>query len=311
MASIFGRCTRYVHQNRKADEIPPWDTKSEFAGINSSLLLLESYSKLGTQRISEVVLQSHHTNTDVDRQQIGHLIFAHTLYHLCHCLLNHPFLMRLRLKPFGQKAPASFATRALQTGCDHAKQLMDLIRDATESGCRIESSFYAYCIAVAGGIHSLASHLEHQNTARRQSDILHYFNESVEYLERLAKLWVHASNMALRLREFHTMSHRFASLLDPKCLAEDLDPSCEEVCWSMIDYAILGADPRKKPLVSKTGFSNLPSPSQSQWALGTLGPDTPQFDGNGTDIFSGLTPNMRLNDVEYLLNCSPGTNDIV
>jgi hypothetical protein len=107
------------------------------------------------------------------------------------------------------------------------------------------------------------------------------------------------------------MSHRFASLLDPKCLAEDLDPSCEEVCWSMIDYAILGADPRKKPLVSKTGFSNLPSPSQSQWALGTLGPDTPQFDGNSTDIFSGLTPNMRMNDVEYLLNCSPGTNDIV
>lgn len=330
MASIFGRCTRYVHQqNGKADEIPPWDTKSEFAGINSSLLLLESYSKLSTQKVSDIVQQSHHTNTDIDRQQIGHLIFAHTLYHLCHCLLNHPFLMRLRLKPFGSKAPVSFSVRALQAGCEHAKQLMDLIRDATESGCRIESSFYAYCIAVAGGIHSLVSHLEHQSTARRQSDIMHYYNESVQSLERLAKLWVHASNMvspstdrhtlvlmfhdfqAIRLREFHTISHGFASLLDPRSLTEDLDPSCEEVCWSMIDYAILGADPHKKPLISKTGFSNLPSPNQ--WALGTeaLGGESPRFDGTSTDIFSGLTPNMRLNDVEYLLNCSPGTNNIV
>lgn len=79
----------------------------------------------------------------------------------------------------------------------------------------------------------------------------------------------------------------------------------------MIDYAILGADPRKKPLISKTGFSNLPSPSQ--WALGPepLGGETPRFDGTSADIFSGLPPNMRLNDVDYLLNCSPGTNDMV
>ena len=92
---------------------------------------------------------------------------------------------------------------------------------------------------------------------------------------------------------------------------EDLDRASEEVCWSMIDYAILGADPSKKPLIAKTGFSNLPSPSQ--WALGSepLTGDTPQFDGASTDIFSGLAPNMRLNDVDYLLNCSPGTNNIV
>lgn len=79
----------------------------------------------------------------------------------------------------------------------------------------------------------------------------------------------------------------------------------------MIDYAILGADPRKKPLISKTSFSNLPSPSQ--WALGAeaLDAGTPQFNEPSTDLFSGLTPGMRLNDVEYLLNCSPGTNNIV
>lgn len=194
MASIFGRCTRYVHQNRNADEIPPWDTKSEFSAINSSLLLLESYSKIGDRRISEIV-QSAQPKDRIDRQQIGHLIFAHTLFHLCHCLLNHPFLVRLRLKSFGSKAPASFSARALQVGCDHAKQLMDVLRDAQESGCLVESSFYAYCIAIAGGVHSLASHFEHQSTARRQSDIMYYFNESVAALERLARLWVHAANM--------------------------------------------------------------------------------------------------------------------
>jgi hypothetical protein len=198
MASIFGRCTRYVHQNRKMDEMPPWDPKSEFSAINSSLLLLESYSKSGNWQLSEIHHGSVQADGTVDRQEIGHVVFAHTLFHLCHCLLNHPFLVRRWLKPFGAKAPASFSSRALQDGCDHAKQLMDLLREATEYGYLIESSFYAYCIAVAGGIHSLASHFDRSKA--RDSDSLHYLQQSIDALERLAKLWVHAGNIVGRLR---------------------------------------------------------------------------------------------------------------
>jgi hypothetical protein len=193
MASIFGRCTRYVHQNRRMDEIPPWDPKSEFSAINSSLLLLESYSKSSNWQLSDVLHGSVQADATVDRQEIGHLIFAHTLFHLCHCLLNHPFLVRRWLKPFGAKAPASFFSRALQDGCDHAKQLMDLLQQATDHGCLVESSFYAYCIAVAGGIHSLATHFNQDRG--RHSDNLHYLQQSIDSLERLAKLWVHAGNI--------------------------------------------------------------------------------------------------------------------
>ncbi|KAJ5141212.1 hypothetical protein N7526_002207 [Penicillium atrosanguineum] len=290
MASIFGRCTRYVHQNRRADEIPPWDPKSEFSAINSSLLLLESYSKAGNRRISEILYNESQANTTIERQEVGHLVFAHTMFHLCHCLLNHPFLVRLRLKSFGSKAPTSFSARSLQVGCDHARQLMDVLRDASENGCRIESSFYAYCIAIAG------------------SDILYYFNESLDALKRLAKLWVHAANMAVRLQEFHDMSHQFATLLDPTCLMEDFDPASQEILWSMIDYGILGADPRKKPLTPKTGISNLPSPTP--WAIGLdmLGNAPSRFEGGNTaDLFNGMTPTLRLNEVDEPLYAMGGT----
>lgn len=193
MASIFGRCTRYVHQNRKMDEIPPWDPKSEFSVINSSLLLLESYTKSGNWQLSDIFNGRAQADGTVDQQQTGHLVFAHTVFHLCHCLLNHPFLVRRWLKPFGAKAPASFSSRALQEGCDHAKQLMDLLQEAAEHGCLIESSFYAYCIAVAGGIHSLSSHFDRSKT--RDSDSLHYLQRSIDALERLGKLWIHAGNI--------------------------------------------------------------------------------------------------------------------
>ncbi|KAJ5103938.1 Zn(II)2Cys6 transcription factor [Penicillium argentinense] len=300
MASIFGRCTRYVHQDRRIEEIPPWDTKSEFSAIKSAMLLLESYSKVGDRPISEIV---HETRSD----EIGHLIFAHTLFHLCHCLLNHPFLVRLRLKPFGIKAPASFSTRALRSGCDHAKQLLDLLRDSSQSGYEVKSSFYAYCIAIAGGIHSLVSHLEIQTCG--QSEHLQYFQRSVDALDGLGRLWTHAANMTVRLREFHNISDQFATTLLRPHPAEDLQPEYESIMWAMIDYGILGADPSQKPLSpQRTTTSNLPSPNS--WVLGSelLHTDPTRFDIDNTDISSGLTPTMRLNEVENLLNCSPGAD---
>lgn len=191
MASIFGRCTRYLNRKTGFDNVPPWDTNSEFSSISSSLLLLESYSKIGSKPISVIVLEHSRPDGSVDRQKLGHLIFAHTLFHLCYCILNHPFCLRLRLKRFGRKIPASFPMRALQACLEHAKLLLELLSSAWEYGRMIESSFYAYCLAVGGGLFSMVSHFEHQSN----SESLRFFQQSMEILDGLSAIWDHASNI--------------------------------------------------------------------------------------------------------------------
>ncbi|KAF7595591.1 hypothetical protein BBP40_005627 [Aspergillus hancockii] len=312
LASNFGRCTRYVHGPHHTEEMPPWDTRSEFSGINSSLLLFESYAKIGSRSVMDMIVRDNQSNTVIHRQEFGHHIFAHALFHLCHCLLNHPFLMHLRLKPFGGKVPRSFASRALQTGVDHATLLVDLLRDAAEAGCLVESSFYAYSLAIAGGIHSIASHVQHPSVAHGLPAGVPHFQHSLDALERLATFWVHAANMSVRLREFHTQSHRLVGLLHPVSLTDDLDPASEEVLWSMIDYAVLAVDPRKGVVrMSESAVPSLSSPSS--WALETdlltLAPS--RVDGSHEDLFSGLTPTVRLNEVENFLNCNPQRNGMI
>lgn len=43
VASALGRCARYVLHERETDDMLPWDSRSEFAAINSFLLLIEQH----------------------------------------------------------------------------------------------------------------------------------------------------------------------------------------------------------------------------------------------------------------------------
>ncbi|KAL4912929.1 fungal-specific transcription factor domain-containing protein [Aspergillus aurantiobrunneus] len=286
MASIFGRCTRYVHRECNPDKTPPWDTNSEFSKINSSLLLLESYSR--NTRLSAVDTLCDKQLTH--RSEAEQVIFAHTLFHLCHCLLNHPFLVRLRLKPFGSKVPTSFALRVLQASCDHASQLLDLVRNASEAGFPLESSFYPYCIVVIGAIQSLVFQYEASKNAARSSNALDSFHQSLSILERLAGTWGHAANMTVRLREFHAQAHLYSSLLDPACVTDDLDAASVTALWTMLDYGMVGSSTSDDPHLSGSLVSNIPSPGS--WVLGSnlFNADSLGMGDTDPHLLGGLTP---------------------
>ncbi|KAL4738926.1 hypothetical protein BDV11DRAFT_215602 [Aspergillus similis] len=311
LASIFGRCTRHVYASRHTDEIPPWDTKSEYSAINSSLLLFESYAKSGHASVVDTLRGSAAAMGTVNHQELGHQVFAHTLFHLCHCLLNHPFVLNLCLKPCGSKVPQSFVTRALQNGIDHAIQLVNFLEDVSAAGGLVECSFYAYCVTIAGGIFSIVSQVEHHNLSYRPSEILECFQRSIDMLERLAKLWTHAANMSIRLRDFHAQRLDLSCLLDPNSLTRDLDPMSEETLWSMLDYSILGSRPRETSSGSGSDVLSIPSPTT--WALGSdmLGPAPPRIDSSHDDMFRGISPALRLSEMEFLLNCNTPRTELI
>ncbi|KKK15186.1 hypothetical protein ARAM_002011 [Aspergillus rambellii] len=298
MASIFGRCTRYVHRDLIPERMPPWDTTSEFSSINSLLLLTESYFKRDQASLFGYIYEAKRS----PQSQAGHLIFAHTLFHLCHCLLNHPFLIRLRLKPFRSKIPESFAIRTLQTGSDHARQLLDLHREATQSGYLVQSSFYPYCIVIAGGIESLVFHSEESRTGLPSSQPSQHFSHSVNTLESLGNFWAHAANMAIRLREFHAQAQTFPALLDADSLAEDLNATVEEALWSMIDYGVVGAGTGPTPIARRNSLSHLASPSS--WALGSEIFSAPLegFDGANTHLLDPVATPTHFDQVNNILD---------
>lgn len=72
----------------------------------------------------------------------------------------------------------------------------------------------------------------------------------------------------------------------------------------MLDYSIMGSNPRKTSSATGSDVPSMPSPTS--WVLGTdfLTAASPRVNTSHEDMFHGLSPALRLNEVEYLLNCS-------
>ncbi|KAH7176880.1 fungal-specific transcription factor domain-containing protein [Dactylonectria macrodidyma] len=259
-ASILARCTRTAHGRTRGKNLPPWDPQSEYTAINASLLLLESHLKGSNASILELVRGGSQGDDVIDEHQIGHLFFAHVLFHLSQCLLNHPFLIRLRLKPIAARAPASFTLRAANLAQDHARQLTSLLATSSGSGVHLDSSFYPYCTAIAAGIHCLALGSQQQSDSVDKYDAQLYFDQSMEALERFEKLWPIAMNMLSKLYELNAQSGAYSYLNDSPGLGDVLDVLSEDFLWSLVDYGKLSRESPKTQAEPASFLSTLPSP---------------------------------------------------
>jgi hypothetical protein len=194
-ASALGRCVRHVLHQRETDEILPWDSKSEFASLTSVLLLVEYHLQSEESSIDRIINSYRRQDGTIDHETVGHALFAHTVFHLCHCLLNHPFLLRLRLQRIKCRIPPSFWTQTLRTSREHSCRLVGLLDMAAGVGCHVQSSFYAYSVAVAGSILSLCIHADEEISREGDSDLIRGSQQALNTLETMGHVWEHATKI--------------------------------------------------------------------------------------------------------------------
>ena len=195
-SSIFGRCSRYVFYRREGgDETPPWDSRSQYASLESALLLVDRYLAAGTLSTADIIRRYQTPDGSLVHQEIGHVIFAHVVFHLTHCLLNHPFLVRLRLRGLKCKAPPGYISQVRQKCTEHAQKLANFMDGATTAGCQVTASFYAYAACVAGSILSLMKYHNLKGDTVANPQLHEGLQKAVDILERLGSIWETASKM--------------------------------------------------------------------------------------------------------------------
>ena len=188
MASGLGRVQRHILQHRgSTDPFPPWDSRSDFANINSMLLNFEAQSDITRLSFPTAIAQFVGPDGTQDRPAAGHLIFSNMLYHMNQCLLHHPFLLRKRLESCKAKVSLTFLGEALRRGLEHANQLTVVLRTTQKQGFTI-GSFFSYAMMVAGTIHKLFMY--HDNEWTRQT-AQQLYEQSVGFFDEGKATWNH------------------------------------------------------------------------------------------------------------------------
>lgn len=188
MASCVGCAAQHMIQHRGKEKIPPWNSESEYMRSLSRLFHSETMTGLSDRTLAQVLQEDFTLDGTIDQQRVGHLLFSQMLFHLWHCLLGHPFLLREKLKALRRQAPSSFLREAFARSYEHAGQLLQLVADARQTGCNIEASFYSYCVCIAGGIQVLFLNAGSTEVGDKARERLQYI---LTFLAHLAKRWKH------------------------------------------------------------------------------------------------------------------------
>lgn len=240
MASALGQILRYDMKPNPGKSQPPWDFESDFARIYSSLMDFETRSPLVFTSLPHAIRQDFTHDGVIDQQRTGHLIYAQVLYHLNQILLNHPFLLSQKLQACQTRIPPSFLRESTQRCQSHAKILIQIIREVESMGTFVETSFYAYCVIVAGVIHRLYENHSDDTIRREASEGYRY---CVEFLENHTH-WPHYPRIAKTLKTFRPLPTDAAKLIAASSDPQSYQLTDVEYFWSILDYGWLSDSAR-------------------------------------------------------------------
>lgn len=186
VASALGRFIRSSLKRSIHSVHLPWDPRSKYYIAHSILLHFESHSPCSLATFSDVVRQEFIINNVIDQQRAGHFVFSHALFHLNHCLLNHPFVLHHLFQLCPGPIPLSFVQEALHRCYTHATRLLELLYDAQRFGPLVESSFYGYCAMAPGIILRLYTQHQDSGIAKASSEKVQL---ALDFLDRKPIRW--------------------------------------------------------------------------------------------------------------------------
>ncbi|KAH7160556.1 hypothetical protein B0J13DRAFT_128872 [Dactylonectria estremocensis] len=234
MAYALARAAGYMLQQFNIrNHNPPWDANSDFASIESDLLYVE-IALLPSKSAATIVSSHRLPDGSIDQPSAGPGIFSMALFHLCHCILYHPFLLRRRISSFLLSAPSSFLSRSFGSAWEHARAMIELLQEARRLGVIVQASFYGYCMVVAGSIVGLHCH---NDQPWRANDSARLLSESIEIARDIGLYWNNGATMAIFLQRFSDLRMAYSQLASEEPQIIGLSQAEEDFMWFLVDYS--------------------------------------------------------------------------
>ncbi|KAJ5899550.1 hypothetical protein N7495_004294 [Penicillium taxi] len=189
---------RYAMDPVTVDVHPPWHPQSDYAMITYRHTEHESCMPL-KYRLHASRFQEHPpAELEAHRDYWGPWIFFQIAWHAVPCILNHPFLLSMRLRSFRRTMPQSFLRNSFEQLTLHSGWIVHLLELFETKGFEVSDPTIGHCVAVVATIH-----LQHSFTDdpvfNNKAQV--NFRKCLRFLRGMGTRWPHIDRQVHQLEQ--------------------------------------------------------------------------------------------------------------
>lgn len=184
-SEIWALASRY---SVGVDTHPPWSPQSDYAMITYHHTEHESCMPLRF-RLHASRFQDH-TLADLQahRDYWGPWLFFQLVWHAVPCLLNHPFLLSMRLRNFRRTMPQSFLRNSFEQLTLHSGWIVHFLELFEAKGFEVSDPILGHCVAIVATIYLQHSFADDRTFSRKAQT---GFDKCLRFLQSMGRRWPH------------------------------------------------------------------------------------------------------------------------
>ncbi|VUC35906.1 unnamed protein product [Clonostachys rosea] len=237
LCDVWQMARAYAASQPIANDPPPWDSRSEFSEVMSRHLELDCLIPVKYRfRLNNMAEYDSETLLQ-NRGYWASFIFIQFVYSAIPCLLNHPFLLSLRLRHFRHTIPESFIQQSYEQLTRFMGWIIYFIDLLERKSFQVSDPVLAHCVVIVATIHLQHSFVK--DTALQQK-ASRGFDKCLRFLRRMGQMW---PCVALMVENLKTLQGSVVSLPSEEAGQERTNASGEpsfsinaRLLWDVLIY---------------------------------------------------------------------------
>lgn len=192
LSELWSVAMTYAARRVEKDAPPPWSPRSDYSIVSYRHIEFDSRVPL-KYRYNANRFQSYTIHELNQRRHFwGPWLFIQLVYLARPCLLNHPFLLSMRLRNFRHTMPQSFIRQSFENITICAGWILHFIDLVEHKGFEVCDPLLGHCIVIVATIHLQHSFVEDPILKGKAQE---GFAKCLRFLQPLGERWTHIGNM--------------------------------------------------------------------------------------------------------------------
>jgi hypothetical protein len=203
-AEVWYMARAYAAAQVGSDDPPPWNPQSDYSLVTLRNLELDSQFPLRHRFATNNFGGISPEALNQRRDYWGPWLFIQFVHAAIPSLLNHPFLLSMRLKNFRHMMPQTFMHQSFDQISRHSAWIICFLNLVEAQDFQVSDPLIAHCVAVVATIHLQHSFVKDDGLRQKAQE---GYDKCMRFLERMGSIWPSVFSMVCPLTSI-VISHQ-------------------------------------------------------------------------------------------------------